>query len=1047
MYIVPSYNSSEFTEKPAHLTLLVKNQEGWVNLCQMLTTANLDGFYRVPRIDHDVLLNHLKGLIVLSGCQSNVLRLHKDGIGFITKLENILREDFYYEVMPHNMDEAKTLNRRLWERVLLTRIKLVATNDCHYINKGDEVAQEVLLAIQRSAKWNDPDRWKFSINGLHLRTKREMISAFTRQGILPRESIEKAINAVDEIVEKCSGFRIKRNEVSLPSIVGEGASHNVLRRLCKEALAKDAPQEYHERLREELRVIKTKDFAGYFLIVHDLVSWCKGRGILIGPGRGSIGGSLVANLIGITDKSIDPIKHGLLFSRFISPDRIDYPDIDLDFEDRRRHEVLEYLKSKYGEDRVAGITTFMRMKSKAVVKDVARVFEVPFPEVNLFTGMMDNQVKGKDDLAGIQATIDMTKEGAEFARKYPKIVEISKKLEGQIRSYGRHAAGIIISDEDLKLGTRGNLAVRNNATVINWEKDDAEYMGLLKLDILGLNILSIFNEAKRLIIENHDNGVDFSSIPLDDDETIKAFARGDNTGCFQLNSHGISKLCRDVKVDSFDMLIHVNALYRPGPLRSGMVDEFIKRRKSGKWKSIHPLIDAITKDTYGIIIYQEQVMRLAHEVAGMSLRKADEIRKVISKSKGAEELQAFETAFVRGCIKAKTLSEKQASGLWNALKTFGGYVFNLAHSLEYTTIGYWCQYLKAHYPLEFFCASLTYGSDDNKREIVEEVYKRGLPVILPKVGTSDAFLWKVNDKKLYVPFIEVHGIGDKTALDAVKRLQPAQQNQIGFFEKELTTVSKITKMDKILLDIGAFEEGLVPPENAKKYFKNFRVSIDPLLAYPNLTKYWGTFQNSLASILNGEIYKSGIVAPVTNGCISYKDCLKCSLRNECTAPVDPSKGLFNVAIIGEAPGRDEDVEGEGFVGRASVLLWEELRKYRLLREMFWVTNVCHCWPSTTKTPLVPHIEACFEQLKSELKLIDCRLALVFGNTGIKAFTGKTGGITALSGTTQWIDNPGLWVCWGVHPAALLRSGINTNYFEEGIANFAKKFKFFKRQRR
>ena len=1038
-------------EDRKHITILAKNQEGWQNILQMLTYANLEGFYRKPRIDYHCLLNHLDGIVIMSACIATFIEDRNFLINLINAMPN--QNDFYLEVMPHNWQPQKDLNKYILSLAKELSIKTIATNDCHYINKEDQEVQEVLLAIQTKAKWSDPDRFKFELKGLYLRKPTEMFQAFLKQKCLTKNQILEAMSNTIEVAEKCADFRIKKQKIYLPEVpeYKDLDKPKVLWSLCQKGLVKidrnrlkKYKAKYLARLKEEFDLIISKKFEGYFLIVYELINWCAKNNIMIGPGRGSVGGSLISYLLGIT--SVDPLEYKLLFSRFISEERIDYPDIDIDFEDTKRNLVKKHLVDLYGKDNISSISTFLTMKGRAAIRDVARVFDIPYKEVDEFAKAIDDATS-KDKTGRIESAIKTTSEGKKFYNKYQKETKLAIKLEGQIRGVGHHASASIISAEPISNGTKAHLVKRKEEVAINWAMEDSEHVGLIKLDILGLNTLSVLNKTRKLIKENTGTDINYREIKPEDHTVLKEFALGHNEGVFQFSSYGLTDLCKKMEIKSFEDLIAANALYRPGTLRSGMVDEYLERKQGKKFKGLHPKIDTITKDTYGIIIYQEQVMNLAHQLAGMLWKDADKIRKVIGKSKGSKEFHKFKDDFVNGCIKNKTLNKQTASKLWVDLESFGGYSFNRSHSVEYSLLGYWTQYCKVYYPTEFICATLTFGSEGNKEPLIKEALRLGLKLILPKVEISDSHKWVAEDKKLYVPFIEVKGFGDKTAITAMTFKKKKTVKRQGFFgiKTDKQKVEKKTKMERILNDIGAFNDDVIIPDSAKDYF-SFQISQDPKLLYPELLKVIDhrKYKKQINDIVKGQIEKIPVLQKKRFQNKKVLQCNKCELRNECSRPVCPSIGLYNIVILGEAPGKNEDEKGIGFIGMAgNKILWPEIEKYGLKRKHFHITNIVKCWPSETKTPNIKHIKMCWPWLEEELEKIECRVILAFGNTAIRCFTEMSSGITKLSGATEWSEKARAWLCWCVHPAAVLHSKKdNEKLFEDGIRNFIETIRRF-----
>ena len=746
----------------------------------------------------------------------------------------------------------------------------------------------------------------------------------------------------------------------------------------------------------------------------------------------SVGGSLLAYLLGIT--TVDPLKYGLLFARFINEERLDYPDIDLDFEDCKRGLVREHLQDIYGEENIAGVSTFGTMKGKSAIRDVSRVFDVPYMDVDEFAKIVEYEDHIEECVKWASRN---TEEGIRFTNKYPDIVKYAIKLEGQVRSAGQHASAIIVSAEPITNGSRAHIVRRKGVNVINWSKDDAEYCGLMKLDVLGLKTLSVLNEAKALIKENHKKDVDFKSLPLDNAGIYDYFKRAKNAGVFQFNTEGVGGLCKRILPEKFGHLVAINALYRPGTLRSGMVDEYVDRHKSQEWKHKNPDLHELTKDTYGIIVYQEQVMQIMHKLAGLPWKEADKVRKIIGKSKGADKLKPFKDAFVEGCHSQGTMNRAASTQLWEDIESFGGYGFNLSHAVEYTMISYWCAWAKFYYPAEFTCASLSFGQDDKKEELIIEGFNNGLKALPPKIGRSDPLKWTTKDNNLYCPFLEIKGIGEKKALTIKEN-----KNKKGFFNKDGKTESAL---GKLLKTIGAYDLDHTP-ENIADYLA-FDINQDPKKKFPSMYKFLGEeiYNHDFDLIRKGEIGFDGAIK--TNS--RYRDervadCRRCSLADECKGPNLSSTGKYNVWIYGEFPGWDDEKRKKplsGNVGNSTI--WKVLEKYELKRSMFHVSYLAKCFPKLSKKPRVEHLSQCKKWLDSELRTSDAKIILAFGNIGIQAFTNDVGGIMKRNGTTEWSEKAQAWICWCVSPFAYFfgdNEGIHN--FEVGIENFVKTVKRF-----
>lgn len=1014
LYVVPRMDIKTKGETRGHICLFVKNEKGWLELCRLLTIAHLEGFYRRPRVDFEALLNaKLNNFVITTACSLSFVHLD-GGEDFLYNLWDQFN-NIYFEVMPHNVELQKDHHKKIFELKKKLNIPFVATNDCHYIEKNHWKAQEVLLAVQTKSKWDDKDRWKFSFKGLHLRTADEMIERFKKQNQLSTIEINHAMRNAFNIAKECSNFKIEQRKVSLPvppqfENVNDGMNglDYKLDELCKTNI-KTWNKEYKERYKEEFSLITKKEFTKYFLIVYDLIEYCKKENIMMGPGRGSVGGSLIAFLLGITN--VDPIKYNLLFSRFISKNRIDIPDIDVDFEDFKRDQVRDYLAKTYGENNICGISTFLRMKSKMVIRDVGRVFKVPYSIVDQFAKAIWHAT-GNEKI--LPEAFENLREGKILKSKYPEIVRLAIELEGQIRGAGQHPAGIIVSERNLKESGQGFLLTKKKNIVVNWDMDDCSHAGLMKLDVLGLKELSILSDCRKKL------NIKYEEIPLDDKNVYKNLSQGNTAGVFQLSGYASTEIVKRVKPKCFEDIVIAMALPRPGPADSGMADEYIERRNGKKWKRKNEIYENVTKDTYGLLIYQEQVMQVINKVAGLSESTADEIRKVIGKKRDVSEFEAYRKRFIYGCKKKNTLSKKEAEKFWEGLLSWANYGFNKSHAVGYAILAYWTAWTKYNHPTDFISSGLTFGSETKKEDVIKEAIEMGIQIVPPKLGISNSTRWIAKDEKLFAPFIEIKGIGEVQAEKCT-----IVKKQRGFFDykadKNMIEEIKGKKLKGILEEVGAYDSDLIP------------TGIDHLFPYASIGN-----QIPIEKIKARKRMFKGYKKE------SPLKCKKCELRIECGQPVLPSPGRWNVAIIGEAPGVSEDRAEKGFVGKAGRLLWEELYLYDLKRTYFHITNVNKCWPSQTKNPKPKHIDKCFGFLKEELSTINCKLALAFGNVSVYAFTGDKGGINRKSGSTEWIPELQLWICWCTHPSAVLRSAENKKHFEEGIENFAEKFKMIRR---
>lgn len=1077
LYIVPDYRIKQKGEKRNHASVWVKNREGWANLCKMLTIANLEGFYHRPRVDYDLLLNHASGLIIGTACASSFL-LSQNSESFLQEI--CKKTEVYFEIMPHKIPAQKIIHDRIKKlSKKFPDIPFCATNDCHWILPEDAEAQEMLLAIQQRKTWDDPERWKFGFTGLHVRSADEMISTFEKQNHWPQEIVDQAMQNTISIARKCFRFKIPKHEVNLPRppIEKDIDETALLNSICGQGyISKFGTDKWKDNYRDqylkEIQLISDKGFVRYFLIIYDLLQWAKENNIMYGPGRGSVAGSLIAFLMNIT--TVDPVSFGLSFSRFLNEDRSGLPDIDVDFEKRYRGKVVQYLKTTYGVNNTCGVSTIGKMQSKGAIRDVCRVMEVPFSDVNNFANAIWTG-------STIQECVDNRDEGKYFAKKYLSVLKLILKMEGQSKFKGVHPAAVIISADDLTKSDRCVIVERKGERTCNWDMQDSEYAGLLKLDILGLSTLSVLAEAKKMLNrENNPRGYyhdirtkqylflnhmtreleeeykncklvdfDFDKIPLEDEETFKMISDGNTAGIFHLSGFSCTTLCKRMKIHSFEDIVAALALARPGPADSGMQDEFVARKHGAEWKPKHPIYEDVTKDTYGILIYQEQIMQVISRVAGLSESVADKIRKVIGKKRDAKEFEPYWKMFSEGCEKMKTLSQTEAKDFWNGLLMWANYGFSRNHAVPYAMIAYHTAWLKTHAPKEFYAAALTFtewnekSRDKNKHKnsLLSEVKQAGYSIVSPKRKYSNELEWCFHDKKFYVPFVEINGVGES---NAAKCLEPIAQSRIqGFFGEEynVNAARHDTKLNQLLKELEVDNPDTIPSNKIlSKYLPHLDLQKNGIDKYPNLAKIVG------ASISEKDLQAFQTLKNIGNvkNIIQRKrfrleqevlHCHKCELRKQVNRPVLSSTGLHNVTILLEAPGKQEHEQERMAVGPAGQLLWEELAKYNYSRRFFHITNACRCWPSTTRTPTHAEINKCYRWLDYELKKIECRLILACGNIPLYALTGKESGITELSGTTKWEENVGVWVCYCIHPSAVLRNESNRGCFENGIKNF------------
>lgn len=737
---VPGYPDGGF-----HLVLLVKNQKGYRNLMKLASAAYLEGFYHRPRIDREILKEHASGLVALSACRKGEVQYWlaqgrqekaEEAAQFYSEL---FQNDYYIELQDHGIPFEKENIPKLVSIAEKYGLPLTATNDCHYINREDSEAHDALLCIQTGKLVSDTDRMKYETDQIYFKSAEEMQEVFS--------DFPAAIENTIKIAEKCN-LEIETGKLLLPAFPipeKEKSADEYLTALAKDGLAEKYSKitdELEERLAYELKIIKQLGYAGYFLIVRDFVQFARRSGIPVGPGRGSAAGSLVSYCIGITN--VDPIKYELLFERFLNPERISMPDIDIDFSDRGRDKIIDYVVNKYGRNNVTQIITFGTMAARAVVRDVGRVLAMPYAEVDKIAKMIPVAVDMTLDRA-LKTNSDI-KALIESDNRVEKLIQLSRTLEGLTRHASTHAAGVVIAPNELTDYVPLFKSNRNEITT-QYDMKWVESIGLLKMDFLGLRTLTVIEDAVDMIKANKDIDINIDDLDLEENEVYQQFGAGQTTGIFQFESAGMRDYLRKLKPTCLTDLVAMNALYRPGPLDSGVIDIYINR-KHGKEKVAyeHPLLERILKDTYGVIVFQEQVLKIANKLAGYSLGQADLLRKAMGK-KDAKIMAEQKKLFIEGAIKLK-VEKKTAEHIFDLIETFARYGFNRAHSTCYALIAYQTAWLKIHYPHEFMAAIMTSEMHDSDRVVVmmEECRRMGIEVLPPDVNDSQGSFTVVGDK-------------------------------------------------------------------------------------------------------------------------------------------------------------------------------------------------------------------------------------------------------------------------------------------------------------
>jgi DNA polymerase-3 subunit alpha len=730
-----------------HLVLLCETQDGYRNLLKLVSTSFLEGFYYKPRVDKNLLAQHSKGLIAMSAClrgdiNETIMANRYDEAKRLAYgyADMFGKNNFFLEIQDHGLDQDKIVAPQVHQLSRETRIPLVATNDSHYMRKDDARAHEILLCIQTGKTMSDPQRMRFTQPEFYLKTRDEMLAMFG--------DLEHALDRTWEIAQRCQ-VNLEKVKEPFPKfdvppehttdtyfeyVARQGFERRRprLENLRKSGALKHDLDEYVERLEREIRMIQQMKFSGYFLIVWDFIRFAKSRGIPVGPGRGSAAGSVVSYSMNITD--IDPLENGLLFERFLNPERISMPDIDIDFHTRRRGEVIQYVTEKYGREQVAQIITFGTLGARTAIKDVGRVLDISFGDVDRITKLIPTQlnIKLKDALQ-LEPAIE------EAARKDPRlkeVLEVALKLEGMARNASMHAAGVVISPVPLQ-HLVPLYKTSKDEIVTQYDMVGLEKLSLLKMDFLGLTTLDIIQDALGLIEQNHGVKLVMEDLPLDDPATYQIFCKAFTSGIFQFESRGMRDILRKYQPSRIEDLCALNALYRPGPIQGGMIDDFIDGKHGRKQVTYDfPELKQVLEETYGVIVYQEQVMQISNRLAGYSLGDADILRRAMGKKK-PEEMAAQRERFLAGA-KQKGLPLKKVEKVFDLMEKFAGYGFPKAHSAAYAYLAYVTAYLKANYRLEFLSALLTseMGNTDKVVKYINECREMGIAVLAPDVNAS-----------------------------------------------------------------------------------------------------------------------------------------------------------------------------------------------------------------------------------------------------------------------------------------------------------------------
>ncbi len=820
-----------------HQLLLAKNARGYRNLMRLSSIGYLEGFYHRPRIDREALAAHADGLIGTTSClASEVSQVLMNGdyaaartlVGQMVEIFG--RHDYYVELQDQGLAEQRRINPHLVRLAQEFGLRLVGTNDCHYLRREDSQGHDVLLCIQTGKGINDPNRLKFPNDEFYVKSQEEMGQVFAE--------VPQALTSTEEIAERCD-VELDFDSHHLPHFpVPKGFElggyfERVVRAGFEErmrALGQGngwrgavSRTEYEQRLDYEISVIEQMGFPGYFLIVWDFIRFAREQTIPVGPGRGSAAGSLVAYSLGITD--IDPLEYGLVFERFLNPERISMPDIDIDFCMRRRGEVIEYVANKYGRDKVAHIITFGTMAAKAAIRDVGRTLEMPFGDVDRIAKMIPSDLGAT--IRGALQTEDPLKAAVSDDEQVARLVDLAEQVEGQLRHASTHAAGIVISDEPLTeyvplyKPASGQGADQDHFVATQYPMNDVEAIGLLKMDFLGLRTLTLVHDCLASISREHGEPFGTGDIPLDDDQTYALFAAAGTSGIFQFESSGMRDYLRKLNPSRINDLIAMNALYRPGPIGSGMIDEYIQRKHDPtRVQFVLPELEPMLRETYGIIVYQEQAMQIASALAGFSLGQADVLRQAMGKKK-PEVMAAMEEQFLGGC-RANSMPKAPSKQIWDQIVEFAGYGFNKSHSAAYALLAYQTGYLKANYSVHFMAALLTTEQSNTDKVVryINECRGIGIDVLPPTVNQSNIHFTPVGEA-IRFGLAAIKGVGEGAVLTVLdtRNAEGRFQHLLDFCErvdlarginkKTLESLIKSGAMDGLLSPYGDLPAGTV----------------------------------------------------------------------------------------------------------------------------------------------------------------------------------------------------------------------------------------------
>lgn len=837
--------------KNNHLVLLAKNKKGFDNLIQIVSDAWINGFYYRPRTDMEFISKHSEGLIALSACTAGEISIavesnYEEAVKKVKAFKKIFGDDFYIEILFIDWDISRAINKKLIQLAEDTNTKIVITTDSHYIDKDDNKVQDVLLLMNQNKTFKDIEEqkkskikkreiWQFKSRDLYYKGYKDVLQIYNRdyKKVFSKKKFDEFVANTRDVESKIENIELDTSfKVPRINVNSDKSSFDILKTKVIEGWKlrkiKDKTGKYKERVLYELKVLKEKNFSDYFLIMHDIIMWAKKQGIIVGPGRGSAASSLVCYLLYITD--IDPLQFGLLFERFINIKRKEFPDIDTDFEPSRRDEVKEYIIERFGENRIASIGTYSLFQTRTAIASVSKVFNIPLREVRSVVEKLESDA----DNMSWEEIYEIYPGVKSFMKKHEDAGRVIQKIRRQIKNISRHAAGIIITNRDIYKSIP--IMTQNNTRLTAWQ-DGSDYheltkLGFLKFDILGLNNLAVLKDTLMLVKKNHGVDINIHKIPLDDKDAFELVNQGSLDGIFQFESYLARNIAQLVRVSSFNDLCAICSLIRPGSYRAGVYKVFAERKNSNKDFNVHPLLRDILDETYGIIVYQEQIMLIAQKIGGFNLSEANDFRKALFKygrskefeSKRIQEVESYKEKFVDNALKAK-MTKKDVEDLWDKISEFAAYGFNKAHSVAYTITSYHELYLKAHYPIEFMCALLmntAQGKVGNKNKLtlyIKSAMRSGIDILKPDINKSD-INFSIEGDCIRFGLRAIKGVGSIDKHSSILQNKPYKDFED--FYNRVDRKSRNKRIIEALICSGAFDELGERSELLEDFYLKFR---------------------------------------------------------------------------------------------------------------------------------------------------------------------------------------------------------------------------------